>query len=233
VPLHQNEAEEALAHLLCWSLLGAIRKQELSLPTNRKMRISTQPKYSMTRTDISVDPRDRRSHRGLRLKPQDAPTKRSREKDHRDAPTISSSSNLMKLLGSQQSRVKHYRDTSTKQPWVRPYRTKQPWVRPYREVPVSAFHSAVDVNREPVGSENDEPPSPRGEGRGDVGSGSRYDQLNRQRWARRVWESSEGTSINVKTEWSLCNQPDSGKWNLCPPQLLDAVVISCPRTEKS
>jgi hypothetical protein len=34
--------------------------------------------------------------------------------------------------------------------------------------------------------ENEEPPSPRGEGRGDVGSGSRCDQLNQERWARHV-----------------------------------------------
>jgi hypothetical protein len=41
-----------------------------------------------------------------------------------------------------------------------------------------------------------------------------------------MWEKTEGTSINVRTDWSVCNQPDSVGWSLCPPQLLNALVIS-------
>jgi hypothetical protein len=96
-------------------------------------------------------------------------------------------------------------------------------------MPDSVVQRRIDIDRaaeEAEDEERREPPSPRGEGRGDVGSGSRCDQLNRERWAPHVWEISEGTSINVKTDWSLCNQPDSVGWNLCPPQLLNAVVIS-------
>jgi hypothetical protein len=161
VSLHQDEAEEVLTRLLRWSLRETIREQKLSLPTNRKMRILTQPKDPMTRTGTSVD---QDAARRLHLNPLDAPTKRLWAKLYWDAPT------------------KRWRVSALP---GHPDEAAMGETLP-SEVPVSAFHRAVDVNRAPVGGGNDEPPSPRGEGRGDVGSGSRYDQLNRERWGPRV-----------------------------------------------
>jgi hypothetical protein len=70
---------------------------------------------------------------------------------------------------------------------------------------------------------NPQAPGARGEETSDQGPGV---ISSTGKDGRATWEISDGTSINAKREWSLRNRPNSVGWNLCPPQFLDAVVIS-------
>jgi hypothetical protein len=40
-------------------------------------------------------------------------------------------------------------------------------------------------------------------------SGSTVDQISKELGARHIWNKMVCASINVDTEWSLCNRPDS------------------------
>jgi hypothetical protein len=99
------------------------------------------------------------------------------------------------------------------------------------QVKVKAVISAVQQQLE-LDHANDaaktaveEPPRSVGVGRANVGSASEVDQLSKQQGACNIWAQVEGTFINVRTDWSVCDMSNSVGWNLCPPRLLDALVI--------